>query len=494
MPSPRYSLSRSALRSANGRTATDAIFVSFLSNAALAATASASRRLDAERKRFGKLPRAPKPLLGPSGKTPPQVFPHHGIRDFPRPVRGNRLPEVLDQQLVQHHAHRVDVGLHGGRPAHQNLGREVGVRPRRGRSRVPGGGEARGTDAGERLGRQQPADSEVGQLDGRLAAVARPGPPGTAGRTGDQDVPGLDVPVNDPGVVRRRQALGRLRHQLQPQIDRHPRSAALRRAPTLQVAAGDVLLFQVERRPVQADIQQLHQARVVAHTRPPHPEERHLPLEGPHPVFPQAELEDAQLLQAGVPRQPDLAEAAGAELLLEDPRRARHLGVNGRTPSSPHARARLAGRRQLVRQRPDEAVAVLGKSLDEPGTLGGVAERLAQPADRGVEVVVEIDEDLARPETVLQLAAGDDTAGMLEERGQDLEGLVAQPDTDAPLAEESALQVDFEVAEAKDGGPCRFRFRHASASRLPGDYAEPPGRVNHAARGGRSRNTVPSTR
>src|SRR5262249_40381866 len=49
-------------------------------------------------------------------------------------------------------------------------------------------------------------------------------------------------------------------------------------------------------------------------------------------------------------------------------------------------------------KRGDESVPAPGQRLDEPRLLGGIAEHLAEPLDRRVEAVLEVDVDVARPE------------------------------------------------------------------------------------------------
>jgi hypothetical protein len=191
--------------------------------------------------------------------------------------------------------------------------------------------------------------------------------------------------------------------------------------------------------------------------RAPHAEQRHLALERPHPVFPDAELEDARLLQPPVARQPDFPEPAFPPLLLEDPRRAGHLAPGGRTPL-PHPRRRLGARRGSgFRDGPDEAVAVPRQGLDEARMVRRILEHLAQPRDRGVQGVVEIDEDVVRPEPAPRLVARDDFAGAFDERGQDLEALLAQRDFRPTLQELPGREIDYVAVEPDDGGHwCRL--------------------------------------
>jgi hypothetical protein len=86
-----------------------------------------------------------------------------------------------------------------------------------------------------------------------------------------------------------------------------------------------------------------------------------------------------------------------------------------------------------------------------------VAERFAQARDRGIQVVLEIDEDLRRPEPVLELLTRDDLAGALEEQRQDLEGLFAQADAHASFVKPTGREVDLELAESNG-------FRHLAAA------------------------------
>src|SRR6266481_5904972 len=82
-----------------------------------------------------------------------------------------------------------------------------------------------------------------------------------------------------------------------------------------------------------------------------------------------------------------------------------------------------------------EAVAATGNGFHKAGTLGGVAEGLADFADRFVEPVVEIHESVRGPEFLLKLLASYDLAGVLSQRRQDLKGLFLKPDSQAVLTQ-----------------------------------------------------------
>jgi hypothetical protein len=98
-----------------------------------------------------------------------------------------------------------------------------------------------------------------------------------------------------------------------------------------------------------------------------------------------------------------------------------------------------------------EAIAALGNSLDESGALSRVAQHFANPVDRGVEVVVEVDEGVG-PESLLQLLAGHDSARALEKDRKDLEGLAAELQLKAVAAQFSAVEVNLEGCKPDEPG------------------------------------------
>ena len=96
----------------------------------------------------------------------------------------------------------------------------------------------------------------------------------------------------------------------------------------------------------------------------------------------------------------------------------------------------------------DEAIPLAGDGLDEPGIVGRVPEDLAEPVDRRVHAVVEIDEGVGRPQSAAQILARHQFAGTFEEDHQNVERAPAQPDAQAVLAHLAAALVHFEHAEA----------------------------------------------
>ncbi len=97
----------------------------------------------------------------------------------------------------------------------------------------------------------------------------------------------------------------------------------------------------------------------------------------------------------------------------------------------------------------DEPVAAPVQRLDEPRTIGVVAERRPQTFDRGVQPVLEVDERAFRPQALPQLVARQDLARLLEQHDQHLERLILQPQADAVLAQLARAHVELESSESK---------------------------------------------
>ena len=100
----------------------------------------------------------------------------------------------------------------------------------------------------------------------------------------------------------------------------------------------------------------------------------------------------------------------------------------------------------------DETVAALGDRFDVDGSIGEVAEGVAELHHRGVEAVVEIDEGVGGPENAAEVFAADELAGVLEKINKRTEGLLANPDRDAIAAQLGIAGIDLEDAEAPDLG------------------------------------------
>jgi hypothetical protein len=74
--------------------------------------------------------------------------------------------------------------------------------------------------------------------------------------------------------------------------------------------------------------------------------------------------------------------------------------------------------------RRDETIPAARQRFDEPRGVSRVAEGIAQPFDRGVQTVLEIDEGLPRPETGAQLLACNELSGLFKQDCEDLKRLL----------------------------------------------------------------------
>jgi hypothetical protein len=139
--------------------------------------------------------------------------------------------------------------------------------------------------------------------------------------------------MDDPRIMRRLQRLRCLRHNLQPGFQRHLLNPALPFAPTPQVLTRHILLLQVKGRLIEVNLIQAHDMGVLSSPFLQQSEERDLTLEAAQPVGPEAELEDAPLLDGLMPTYPHFPEAAFAQLLFQHPWRIRNQLPHGWSPS-----------------------------------------------------------------------------------------------------------------------------------------------------------------
>ena len=63
---------------------------------------------------------------------------------------------------------------------------------------------------------------------------------------------------------------------------------------------------------------------------------------------------------------------------------------------------------------------------------------------------VEVNEHLVTPESLAQFIACDHSSGVFQQRSEHLEGLVAETNPVAALAENAGVQIDFETVEVND--------------------------------------------
>jgi hypothetical protein len=101
----------------------------------------------------------------------------------------------------------------------------------------------------------------------------------------------------------------------------------------------------------------------------------------------------------------------------------------------------------------NEPITAPMERFNKSGILCRIPKRSAQPLDRGVEAVLEVDERAIRPQAVTNFVARDDFSWLIQHQHQNLERLVLQPHPNALLAELSRLEIYLEDAESNRPHP-----------------------------------------
>ena len=110
-----------------------------------------------------------------------------------------------------------------------------------------------------------------------------------------------------------------------------------------------------------------------------------------------------------------------------------------------------------------ESIAFARYRVDEAGVVRVVSQRLADFADRGVDTVFGIDEDILAPETVDDFLAGDDATLPLQKKDQQLLGNALKGNALAFLGASLAAQLEAGAIELKFGESV-LRLRHTATN------------------------------
>jgi hypothetical protein len=97
--------------------------------------------------------------------------------------------------------------------------------------------------------------------------------------------------------------------------------------------------------------------------------------------------------------------------------------------------------------RNDEPIAAPRQRLDEPGSVGGVPQRLADPAYAEVEPLLEVHDRVAQPDVRAKLFACNDFAGTARKELEHLERLRRQLDDVAAPAKLAGGGIELERTE-----------------------------------------------
>ena len=98
----------------------------------------------------------------------------------------------------------------------------------------------------------------------------------------------------------------------------------------------------------------------------------------------------------------------------------------------------------------DEPVAATGDGFDVRRPIGGVAQRLPDLADRGVDAGLDVDEDVRPPEPLGDLGARDELSRPLDQQDQQVHRLPPQLHPPALSPQLVRTEVQLELAEAED--------------------------------------------
>src|SRR5437870_3881206 len=108
--------------------------------------------------------------------------------------------------------------------------------------------------------------------------------------------------MNHASFVRGLQRVRYLRYNLEPSLERHLVEASLLVAPTGQILALDVFLFDMIGRLVEINIVKLDNVRMLADSLLEQPEQRHFALQRAHAIRAKAEFENPMFLKRFMPR------------------------------------------------------------------------------------------------------------------------------------------------------------------------------------------------
>jgi hypothetical protein len=106
-----------------------------------------------------------------------------------------------------------------------------------------------------------------------------------------------------------------------------------------------------------------------------------------------------------------------------------------------------------------EAIPSPGKGLDVTRLAGRVPQDVAQSFHCGINTMVELDDDVVRPEAFPNLLACDDFAWRFEQHPEDQERLLLQPDPAPLFAQFSAPKIERKRPKADIAGRGRRALR-----------------------------------
>ena len=98
----------------------------------------------------------------------------------------------------------------------------------------------------------------------------------------------------------------------------------------------------------------------------------------------------------------------------------------------------------------DKPVTASRQRLNEPRRIGRVTQGIAESQDCVVEAHVKVHKSIRRPKLVAKLIPGNDFAGVLQQHGENLKGLLLQPESDPVFMQLAGCEVDLEGSEVEN--------------------------------------------
>jgi hypothetical protein len=121
----------------------------------------------------------------------------------------------------------------------------------------------------------------------------------------------------------------------------------------------------------------------------------------------------------------------------------------------------LRGRRSNSVHRRQQPITASRYGFDEPWILGGVAQRIAQPADGGIQTVVEINVRVCRPQAPAEFFPRYYFTRMLQQNREDLKWLLLKADAGSVATQLARFHIHFKNTEL-DALVSASRRRHDS--------------------------------
>ena len=106
-------------------------------------------------------------------------------------------------------------------------------------------------------------------------------------------------------------------------------------------------------------------------------------------------------------------------------------------------------------------------SVDEVWLFGGISRGLPEMIDGLVQAAIEVDEGIRRPQPAPQFIPCDELARLLEQRRQELDGLIAKRRPTALVRQFPGTSIDGECSEMIDTNSRRHQCRSSSRWILP---------------------------